>query len=350
VLIDPVVSTIVLGRLATAAKVAKAKTGLDVLAWLHGVPLAGRGDPLGTIGDFGAPGAGKKKASDIGRALGLSGRFPPADCPPKNWQLRGSRRKMKATTGYKKGSSPGDGKCWSEEQGWRVSQDTKHPVGTIWRMRGETRELMFPTADPNTFTDEEGVKWSCWEKDGDDDHPTLDPKSSPLTSFPKFPVPYLQDGRRKALAYKDKSEIPRLQGVVVPTYRAIAVGWVRNAVAAAKTPKQLAWANRLDAELKSQTKTSCASVPFSNRCVKYLIHYWLIANASAYLCGYWSSKCNPPLIPSGKTLLAQWLEEAEAFHAKTTAPALKVAMVSGAVLLGGLVIINVAQATRRRRR
>lgn len=343
VLHDPVVSTVVLGRLAKASK---AKTSLGVIAWLHGLSSGDRGVSMGTLGNFGPAGdpEARSNAMRIAAALGLPGEFPPVAYAQQNWILsRGVGRSKMEATEYKQGKSAGDGKCWSAEQGWQLSTDPKHPTGTIWRRRGlgAIKVIMFATADPNTYKDESGEEWSC-TKGGGGDHPTLDPEKDALSKFPKFPVRYLQDGFENVLMFENASEVPRLHGHLVLTYRKIAVAWVSLLVKTADTPKKKAWAKRLVAELKSQSKSSCVSLPFMERCKRYLAHYWLIANASSYLCEHFGGKekCKPPLIDSNTSIIEQWEKSVSELD---LGGGLRKTVIVGGILLGGIVIISVAK-------
>lgn len=340
VLHDPVVSTIVLGRLAKASK---AKTSLGVVAWLHGLPRGDRGMKIGKLGDFGNAGDPeiKEQAMRIARALGLPGQFPPDSYAPRDWILSKKVgmpeiKEEPPSTEYKQGKAPGDGECWKEKMGWKKSEDPKHPVGTIWKMWGETKRIMFPTNDPNTFKDVDGKEWSCWTPK-DDGHPTLDPDVDALDSFPKALVPFLQDGVNKGFLYKSEDDLPILTGHLVLTFRKVAQAWVKNLLKVVKTPKQEQWARRLVRELKSQHKEWCFTNPLTSRCKKYLVHYWLIANAASYLCGYWG-KCDPPLIDSTKSLVEQWDDRVDS--------KIGTVLAVGGVLLGGIVVISLASATR----
>lgn len=175
-----------------------------------------------------------------------------------------------------------------------------------------------------------------------DDH-KFDPETTPLTQFPKIGIPFLQDGIQKGFIHRDKSEV-NWRGHMVLTYKLVALGYLRQLreVAAGDAYRQK-WVNRLIAEMRSTTTEWC----FFN-CKKYSIHYWLIANTSRYLGGYWKKdgELDPPLIGSTESLKTQFLRKSKEVAtevAKTLTPAITTGLWIGGGIIGGLILYNLSK-------
>ena len=157
-----------------------------------------------------------------------------------------------------------------------------------------------------------GDDWIPWTPKGGG-KPHADPKTTPLTAFPQFPVVYFQpskiDPSVPAQRYIQSTKDATFDfgsRLYLARYVAVARSWVRIAASVAPSkPSSAAWIARLRREFGSHP----LQVDCTVRCRPQMERLYQIANAAQYLAGMWSpTKVHPPSIPPDKDLL-EWLSE-----------------------------------------
>lgn len=232
----------------------------------------------------------------------------------KTQELRKARRVSPKLARALRGlHKPGDCPAW---EAYPLSTDKGDPPGTRIKNGEKWSPSKDPAHKPCTMCHKTHGCYEPWTPDnGGGGGTSHDPDKTPLATFPRWPVAYMQEaqvgtasiGKVKVLKrWEEPPVLGRPMSKVFLDARGFtAVRWIALAeLHVDGKPQRKKWIARLRREL-------IAKKPMQEDCTidcraKYR-HLWLIANAAQYLAGRFSggAKIKPPYIAPPESILKQ---------------------------------------------